>query len=67
MRAANIWPNCATSSPGTAARLRPGFIWGSIISQASGEPWSLEEWQRHDKAGFFAACDGWMSEFRGDA
>jgi hypothetical protein len=35
--------------------------------QASGEPWSLDEWQRHDKSGFFAACDGWMSEFRGDA
>jgi gamma-glutamylcyclotransferase (GGCT)/AIG2-like uncharacterized protein YtfP len=35
--------------------------------EASDEPWSLEDWQRRDKAGFFAACDGWMDDFRGDA
>jgi hypothetical protein len=34
--------------------------------QASDEPWSLADWQGHDKAGFFAACDGWMEDFRGD-
>ena len=33
--------------------------------QASGEPWSLAEWQVRDKAGFFAACDGWMADFGG--
>jgi hypothetical protein len=33
--------------------------------QGSDEPWSLEAWQARDKAGFFAACDGWMADFRG--
>jgi gamma-glutamylcyclotransferase (GGCT)/AIG2-like uncharacterized protein YtfP len=33
----------------------------------SGEPWSLAGWQRRHKAGFFAACDGWMADFRRDA
>ena len=35
--------------------------------EASDEPWSLAEWQRRDKPGFFAACDGWMADFPGDA
>ena len=35
--------------------------------RASDEPWSLTEWQRRDKAGVYAACDGWMDDFRGDA
>ncbi|MFO1048624.1 MAG: gamma-glutamylcyclotransferase family protein [Geminicoccaceae bacterium] len=26
-------------------------------------PWSLARWQAEHKAGFFAACDGWMSDF----
>jgi gamma-glutamylcyclotransferase (GGCT)/AIG2-like uncharacterized protein YtfP len=34
--------------------------------QASDEPWSLAGWQRHAKAGFFAACDGWMDDFHGE-
>ena len=34
--------------------------------QAGDEPWSLEEWQAHDKPGFFQACDGWMADFGGD-
>ena len=25
--------------------------------------WSLTEWQAEHKAAFFAACDGWMSDF----
>ncbi|MEK0084209.1 gamma-glutamylcyclotransferase family protein [Benzoatithermus flavus] len=32
--------------------------------EASDEPWELEAWQRIHKAGFFAACDGWMADFR---
>jgi hypothetical protein len=32
---------------------------------AGDEPWSLAEWQRRDKPGFFAACDGWMEDFPG--
>jgi hypothetical protein len=35
--------------------------------EASDEPWSLAAWQRREKSGFFAACDGWMADFRGDA
>lgn len=27
------------------------------------EPWSLASWQAEHKPGFFAACDGWMSDF----
>jgi Gamma-glutamyl cyclotransferase, AIG2-like len=34
--------------------------------RASDEPWSLAEWQCRDKAAFFAACDGWMADFRRD-
>ena len=26
-------------------------------------PWSLARWQAEHKAGFFAACGGWMSDF----
>jgi gamma-glutamylcyclotransferase (GGCT)/AIG2-like uncharacterized protein YtfP len=27
------------------------------------ETWSLENWQRWHKPGFFSACDGWMADF----
>lgn len=27
------------------------------------EAWSLEDWQRRHKPGFFRACDGWMDDF----
>ena len=27
------------------------------------EPWRLDAWQDRHKAGFFAACDGWMADF----
>jgi hypothetical protein len=32
--------------------------------EASDEPWDLAAWQRSHKTGFFAACDGWMEDFR---
>ena len=31
--------------------------------EASDVPWSLEDWRRTVKPGFFAACDGWMADF----
>lgn len=31
--------------------------------EAAAEPWSLGRWQTQHKAGFFAACDVWMSDF----
>ena len=67
MRAASIWPSCATSSPTMARGCGLALSRASIICAASDEPWSLADWQRRDKAGFFAACDGWMADFRGDA
>jgi hypothetical protein len=30
---------------------------------AAEEPWSLARWQAEHKLAFFAACDGWMSDF----
>lgn len=33
------------------------------VSDAS---WSLVQWQRRDKADFFAACESWMDDFPGD-
>lgn len=49
---------------GDAAEHAAWLYMGLEHMPATARPWSLRQWQRRHKAGYFAACDGWMADFQ---